>query len=247
MKTSNKLLLGFIFAIFLLTGWFLVTAKKYTFDNAEHALSENIISINNNLESFQILNVSGNFEVQLIQGDEEKIEISGDERVLENVTTELNDGVLSLNNNTKQYSLSPVNVILHFKQINEMNFLEGVAFFSHDTIHGNNLSLKNSAGSSGFLTLKVQNLNIHSNLGSSLQIQGNVYFLEIDGSSGAEIDASKLISQNCNVTNTSESIVNVNVTQTLEADVSSGAMLKYSGAPNITKFTTSTEGNIIEN
>lgn len=243
MKTSNKLLLGFL-AVILLSITVFLTAARFT-------LNTDRISGNGKTETktiavppFNQIKVRGKINVYFTQGRGQKIEIKAAENLIPELQTEVEDGELFLHLKSKIGRKDRIYVYITAESINGLSVADGSKFESSNTLSGENLRLDCSSGSEPTISLKYANLDAEISSGAVVTLKGASDMATISESSGAMLGAFELSVKKLKIDQSSESHAQINVTEEISADVTSGAFLEYTGNPSEKNVNSSSGGGI---
>ena len=200
------------------------------------------------VKGFNAIKVSTGIDLYLKMSDTEEVKIVADDDIIDNIKTEVKDGVLHIymkktnwfnwggNKTRKAY--------VRVKELNSIRASSGSDVQSDNTLEGESLEVKASSGSDVQLDIVYKNFSIDASSGSDAKISGKVKKLEAEASSGSDIKAHELESQICKVRASSGSDISVNVTDELYARASSGADIKYYGNPKVRDTDESSGGDV---
>ncbi|MGQ8337312.1 head GIN domain-containing protein [Sunxiuqinia sp. A32] len=200
-----------------------------------------------NVKSFHAIKVSSGIDLYLTQGNSEKVVINADPDIIDDIITEVRDGVLHIylernfnwgwNNSRKAH--------VTFDDLEALNASAGSDVYSENSFNLNELKIHASSGSDVKLTdLKAKEIWLETSSGSDAKLSGQTDSFEASASSGSDIDAGNLESKYCKVRVSSGSDATVFVTENLKANASSGGDIRYRGNPEYKDVHESSGGDI---
>ncbi|MCK4608102.1 MAG: DUF2807 domain-containing protein [Gammaproteobacteria bacterium] len=226
MKTSNKMLLTVIVALFLGVVVATVIVKLNTkplFPKAHGKLvfyakhgvigDGKIISKTYIPSSFSTINIGGNSNVIIKSGPKPKVLIATDSNLIPHFQVYVNDNTLYIQEERKILARpsQPVKLVITTPELQKLN-IGGMAQIHATNLHGQAIILNLSGSSKCYFSGKV-----------------NVAEINVRGAS--DIDAADLIANNVKVNSAGESHIVVNVNHQLEVNVRGSASVKYYGNP----------------
>ena len=94
------------------------------------------------------------------------------------------------------------------------------------------------------LNIESDNISATSSSGSSINVQGKALKVQTTASSGASVDAGKLLANEVNADVSSGGSINVHPIVTLKAEASSGGHINYDITPKTIEKKSSSGGSI---
>lgn len=191
---------------------------------------------NRKVSDFTAIKVSSGIDLYLTKGDAEKVTIVADEDFINDIVTEVKDGILKIYMKDRPFKWfgnwsKELKAYVTVKTLERISASAGSDVVSENTITGNNLKVDISSGSDLKMEVEVENLSLESSSGSDAALSGRAKNFKANASSGSDIDASDLKTKICDVEVSSGSDASVNVSDELVAHASSGGDIKYSGDP----------------
>jgi len=197
------------------------------------------------LDSFKIVNVFGNMEVQLLKADKERMVINSQEVDVSKISSRLEKNELRISMNNDLFSASKkVLIKLYYKKMVEINCTGGASIVSDDIIKGDKLNFNAASGGNISLNLDVNILEASVGQGSVISLQGNVNYQKVNANLGGTYDAFELISDDAVVKANTGGKVKVYAAKLLDASAYTKGYVGYKGKPEKTNFDTSTGGEI---
>jgi hypothetical protein len=243
MKTSNKLLLGFLCLILVGILAFGIFARA-NFDKDSIKGNGKTSSVSRNLPSFNKVHTKGRLKVFLSQGGNTQLKINADENLIPLVNSEVENGELKLRLTKRIGSGENVEVYLTAdSNLNEIE-IEGRSHVETTTeLKGEKLNIKTTAGGTGKLQVKYHELFNESSAGGNLTLLGVSNIATFIFTSGGNLDAEELTVNEATANGASGGTASLNVTKKLNIDVSSGAHLTYKGDASLGEAQQSSGGS----
>lgn len=242
MKTSNKLLLGFLILILLSITAFLIVVKLYDTPAIEGNGIERTSTISPG--TFDRVDVKGKFDVYLTQGAPNKVVIKGDENLIPLVESIVEKNALQISLKKRIRRNNRIKVFVTVKSIKGLTISKGTYVETPSGLNGDKLEIESSSGSYGKISLNYKYLNVAISSGAELTISGDANTASLEYSSGGSMKAGGLKTKKCNVEGSSGGHGEISVSEELDVAVSSGAHLTYEGSPRVTNFDASSGGSI---
>lgn len=243
MKTSSKLLLTALVIILItilsILIWLRTNINEYTITPSGKEVTNSIV-----LEKFNSLNISGNFEVTIINDSSYKANYSVDENFLEYIEFENIDNTLYIKIKKGLGLKKNIKLELSVGSLSKIVLSAGASVIKSQKIIEENLELNLSSGS--FLKLEIDVSSLSSNIssGSELILLGKAENTSFNISSGSDLDANELITENATINTSSGSDAKINVNNTLNATASSGSSIYYKGEASVVSSNISSGGEL---
>lgn len=182
-------------------------------------------------DDFVRINASRGLDVYITKSKRISLEVEADENLHELIETEVRNGTLYITASKNIYSASAKKIHLSVNNINGINVNSGAEVYSENTISTDKLVINTSSGAHAKMDLRVGELTCESSSGSEIKIAGETNYLHASSSSGSDIDAYNLVAKSCKAQASSGSGIHVNVTESIDANASSGGNIRYKGNP----------------
>ncbi len=235
-KIFSRLTIIFFFCIFI------VFSQTSCISIIRATGSGNITTQDRAVSGVDSITVSAGMNLYLEQADSEKLTIEAEENILPLVVTHISDGNLVIRYERIIFgsiiARKPVNIYLAVKDIDKINLSSGAKLES-ELLKTDSLALDLSSGSSGKISAEIRDLACNLSSGANLAISGKAVSQDIRLSSGASYEAKELVCDHAKVNISSGSSATINVIESLDATVSSGATVRYAGQPQISSNITS--------
>ena len=195
-------------------------------------------------EKFTKISVSRGIEVIVEQANSVSVEVEADQNLLSHITTKVENGTLEITSDVNIYSADVEIVRVKIPVIDGLEATSGSNIKSSGTLKSTNTAtkiiVKTSSGSEIDTSLEMDAIDAEATSGSTITLSGKTLKLSASSSSGSDLNAENLLSNEINADATSGSSLNVHPLVSLYAKASSGASIDYDGTPkNISKEETS--------
>jgi hypothetical protein len=173
--------------------------------------SGKLVTEKREVSEFENVEVSGNFEVEIVVRKNFTIEVEADDNLLPLIKTEINGNTLEIEREARFSSSQPVKIRVSAPNIENLD-VSGVSKV-------NVVSIEN------------ENLKIDTSGASSVKVQGKTIHLTVDMSGASKVDTKDLISTNVSIDGSGASGGNISVAEKLSADLSGASHVNYFGNP----------------
>jgi len=198
----------------------------------------------NSDESFNSIEVSAGIDLFLTQSDSPRISVQADENIQELIITEIENETLKIYMDKSTHHVASKKVVVNFITIEQIKASSGSDVFSTNTLKVPSLDLSTSSGSEMKLSVETQFIDSNSSSGSLITLEGNTKEFIGNASSGSQLNASKLITEICEVKASSGADLSVNCVEEFNASASSGAHIKNYESSIKTSVKSSSGGSI---
>lgn len=200
-------------------------------------------------DNFDAISVSSGIDATLVKGNTNEVEITASGVDLDKVTVNVKRGKLEIGLKQKWWSSwgkrKNIDVVITYtSELEGIYASSGSTVESHQTIKADELSLKTSSGANIDLDIDANDVDIELSSGATMDLSGYANKAQIDLSSGAGLDAYDLEGEKIEIDGSSGASASIHVTESLDADVSSGASVKYKGNPSDTSIDKSSGGSV---
>ncbi len=191
------------------------------------------------VSNFSYIEVSGVFKVFIRTGDKAALTIVADDHVINNVETEVDNGVLEIELDSEWWeSNNNIKVLEAYITVTELKGMDisgACVVETKNTLSGNNIEIEASGASKINAKLSYTSVELDLSGASKLELTGNCGELFIEGSGASMINAAHLQAKNVNVDVSGASKVSVHATNKLNIDASGASKISYKGNPSIKK------------
>ena len=187
---------------------------------------------------FTKIEMDGGATVILVQGNEHSIKVEGTQRIVDQLRTEVKDGVLVIDyRDRKLFELWAENptLTITFKDLSDFR-MDGGVELKADDLNLEKINFTINGGASVRLNnLVVNTLNMSLAGGGDIHVFGVAENLTIDVSGGTNFEAGDLKCANVSVKIAGAGNVEVWVTDKLNLDLAGAYSVSYWGSPEITQ------------
>ena len=184
---------------------------------------------------YDAIYVSGWYEVLLVEGKEGKITLEGKASILENITTEVENGKLRVewdkSASTSLFrSMSKIKIIIPVEDINEVQLSGSGSVVRETKLRSENLKAKLSG--SGTLDLQVETSSITSGISGSgnVILSGQTKEFEAHVSGSGDIKAYALTAEDVTASISGSAKVKVHANNSVTARISGSGNVRYMGS-----------------
>ncbi len=180
--------------------------------------SGNVITKDIAIKSFNELDASGIFNLQLSQGDKETVRIEADDNLMDLFIVE-NEGStlkISMKKNSNFNSKKHLRVYVTFKTLKTMNLSMVGGTSSDDKLKFADLKLKNQSVGSVNLNMTLQTLNLENESVGSVKLEGSAENAVVKNNSVGSINAGNFVVQKMDIENNGVGSATVNAEKELK-------------------------------
>ncbi|MFD2513965.1 head GIN domain-containing protein [Pontibacter locisalis] len=189
------------------------------------------------VSGFEGVDVSGGFYVEIVQGSNEGLKLEAEENLLDNIKTEVKNGVLHIYNDKSLSSTKGMKAYITVKELNKIDISGGVKVVGKSTFRTNTMNIDMSGGSKVALAVEAKQLRADMSGASKVELAGKADDVSLEMSGASNVDASELEAKNVKVGASGASKVKVFAKDTLAIDASGASAIYYKGTPSITAET----------
>ena len=230
MKTSKILLLAALALVLVGITTLLITFKITTLNNcieAQGALVEREFKT----DSFSGITINSKFDVEITQDTLQKVTIRAEENLIDNFSVVVKDGQLKVSRIYCMKKNRNTLVKISVDTLAQLKVQTGGKIKSTNTIKGENIEMEISSGGSAEMKLAYSSIVCNLSAGAMGILEGYANSFKSDMNSGSTLKAGKLVTKTCNLSANSGAMAEVNVTDQLTVEASSGANVHYRGNP----------------
>lgn len=197
----------------------------------------NIQTQTRKVSDFKGIDVSGGFTVEITQGSSESLRLEAEENLLDNIKTEVRNGVLHIYNDKGITSSKGMKAYITVKELNKIDISGGVKVIGKSTFKTNTMNIDMSGGSKVALAVDAKQLKMDMSGASKVELTGKADELIMEMSGASNVDASELEAKDVKVGASGASKVKVFAKDSLAIDASGASAVYYKGSPSITAET----------
>jgi hypothetical protein len=193
--------------------------KNDKYDNKDRIEgSGNVITKDISVNSFDELDASGVFNLQLSQGDKETLRIEADDNLMDLFIVE-NEGstlTIKMKKNSNFNSKKQLKVYVTFKTLKSMNLGMVGGTSSDEKLKFADLKLKNQSVGSVSLNMTLQTLNMENQSVGSVKLEGSAENAVVKNNSVGSINAGNFVVQKMDIENNGVGSATVNAEKELK-------------------------------
>ena len=190
---------------------------------------------------FHSVDLEGSYDVTIVQGPESEVRIETDNNLLQNITTTIKNGELTISSEGNLQPTKGINVTITSPNYNAVN-VEGSSDVKGSTpITSDDLKLALEGSGSFNLEVHAQRLKSQIEGSGDITLSGNAgkHSIEIDGS--GDLSAGNLTADTTKIEIDGSGDASVNVANRLDASISGSGSIRYKG--DVKDVHTSIEGS----
>lgn len=180
---------------------------------------------------FDELSVSGSITLHAVKGTEPKLEIKVKGTTLNKVVANLEARRLKIKMKPGIYKDAKVEIKLVYTDLRELVANNGAEILLDSVINASFFTVKANTGADITLQVNVESIEMGVSEGSSIHVSGKTQKQDSKAVSGGHIDAVHLESTYAYAKANTGGVVDITVTDELEADIGTGGKLNYEGKP----------------
>ena len=242
MKTTNKLLLGLLIAS-LLAILSLMVYAKVSFKDSFVELSGKNVTLEEQIEPFTHLEVSGLLGIYYTQGETTGFRMEGDSALVALVEIKQAGNKLDIKLDGKKVN-KRVNIYLQNPELNDLKVVAGSRFVSENQLTSNNLDVEVVAGGNAEIDGIFEQLKVSTVAGGRSKLSGKADKATMEGTAGSILNAYDLESNYCDVNAVAGAKVEVLVIKELRANATAGGIIRYKGSPELKEVNASAGGRL---
>jgi len=200
-----------------------------------------------NLDYFNKVSARSNVKVKLIHSNEHKVifKFSGEDD--DNVITTVKNDELVVKVKKNKFgwnNKAKAAVKVYYTDLKSIEAKAGASIKAEESIQTSELDVVVSSGSVVDIEVEAELIDVEVLSGARALIEGKSTNGRFDASSGAHIDALRLICDNAKAEASSGASIKLHVNKKLAADATSGGMIKYRGDVEQTNIDSGWSGQI---
>jgi len=223
MKTTNRE----FFSVFALILLLLIASCNVIGEKG----NGNILRQERKVAAFTGIDVSGAFNVTLTQGTTQSVIIEADDNLLDLIKTEVKGNTLEIDTREPIHSAKSLKIFITFTDLSSIEVSGAVDVASQGRLKLTDLSFDGSGATDSKLDLDVQKLKIDCSGGSKIRLSGMAKDVDVDVSGAVDLFAFELPAENYKISISGAGKAEVNVSKSLNVDISGAATVRYKGSP----------------
>jgi hypothetical protein len=204
-----------------------------------------VISSDRNLSGFNSVKSCCGIDVILTQSDTEAVRVEADDNLQQYIKTEVTNNVLNIRRDSKSNLISKnIKVYVNAKDLVNIETSSGSRLETTNQIVAENMELASSSGAGINLDIKSKNIRCSASSGAGITINGQAVTFDVSSSSGSHVKAQDLSTETCKADVSSGGYINLNVTNEIAAEASSGGHVSILGNPKSRNVNKSSGGDV---
>ncbi len=140
-----------------------------------------------NVSDFKGIDVSGGFDVTLVQGNTESVTLTAQENLFDHITVKVENGTLRIYTRNNIMSTREMKARITFKNINALKVSGGGDVFSETPINAEALDVNVSGGGDLRSVINSEELRCHITGGGDAELEGKTRDYHLDVSGGGDM------------------------------------------------------------
>lgn len=142
-----------------------------------------------NVTDFKGIDVSGGFDVNLVQGEEEKVILSAQENLFEYITVRVENGMLKIYTENNLMPTKGLRAKIYLKSIQNLNVSGGGDVVASNPLELQNIDIKLSGGGDIKLPVKAGSMRCDISGGGDAEFNGQIDKLDVNMSGGGDLNS----------------------------------------------------------
>ena len=195
------------------------------------------------LANFSSLNIKGDFEVIVKQGDTYEMTMSGSGKSIRNINSNVNSNQLNIRASNTAYDLNDVTIEIIVEDIESLDVSQGanVKFENADL---SRLRISTDKDSRALINGKIDRVQVASYGRSRVDLEGTMDSLAVDLNDGSRLYAYEADIKEAKVFTEEESRARLTVNEYLSVEASGFSSVRYKGNPEVDVIDKSTSASI---
>lgn len=184
--------------------------------------------------AFNEVDVSGNLEIVLMQG-EPGLKVIADENLHELIETEVQGDRLIIRTTKNIRDYKKLEIYLSSAEFEKIEVSGAVSISSNGTLRGDDLELGSSGAADVKVSLDYDDLSCELSGASELELKGSSRTVSVRSSGASNLKLFDLEVRIMRLDLSGASEARINVSHELSVEASGASMIRYRGSPKITK------------
>lgn len=206
-----------------------------------------VVTENRIVEDFTGVSVSESIILELVQGDDKSVVVQADENFIDNVRTEVIDGVLivEMTEDCMLWTTKPVVVKVSTPKIDYIKASESATLKGKSVIAADVMTIKSLTSANVEMSLLARELYVRSSTSSDVDLMGRSESLDLRASTSSEVDVFKLPVKIADVGVSTSASVEVFASDYLNATAHTSGRINYWGEPEL-DIDVATSGRVVQ-
>ncbi|HOI31465.1 MAG: DUF2807 domain-containing protein [Bacteroidales bacterium] len=184
-----------------------------------------------NVGNFTSLDISGAFEVFLVQGSTTEVVVEADEDIIDRIITKVDDHELNIYLKGTVRSFKKMKVYITFNELEGIDLSGAVQLTGGNNLQFNRLDLELSGACDVAFDLEAQIIDLDLSGASKLKLNGNVENIKAECSGASKLHLVDLKAAHIDFDSSGASTAEFWVTESLNVDGSGASNVRYKGEP----------------
>lgn len=190
------------------------------------------------------INVSSNLDVTIIPSDSCRVVLVADENLLDIIHCDILDGTLKIFAEKNIRMAKSKEIRVYSPDITAIHATTRAIVISRDDLLCDDLNLSASTAAEIRMTVNVKALELDASTGSNIDLDGTAGYLNVNAGTAADINAFDLKVKEGDILATSAADVRVAISEKARFSASSAADIRYRGEPKVLDSRTGSLGDI---
>ncbi len=233
--------------LFLLTFAFGAThAQNWGWNTKTVRGDGKLITQEREVDGFEGVKACCSLTVEVTPGSTISVRVEAEENLQEYVETKVFGNTLEIGFKDK-VNVQPKRDITVYVTMPKLEMLDASSsadIYTTGEFKGDRLKLESSSGSTVKAMFSGRDVTADVSSGGNIKVAGTADYIEAEASSGGQVHAEDLEAKEADADVSSGGGIEVNVSEKLKADASSGGRVRYSGKPSTVNTDASSGGSV---
>ncbi|MFZ4522546.1 MAG: head GIN domain-containing protein [Bacteroidales bacterium] len=204
----------------------------------------NVLKEVRKVSSFDMIEVSGAFDLIIKQGATEEVTVESDANLLPLIRTEVVGGTLTIETKKPVHHVTIMRVYITVKDLKKIDVSGAVDIKTDGRLTVPELYIDASGASDSKMEIAVQKLTLDCSGASKMRFSGSATDVNMDLSGASDIFGYDLLVENLDIDISGAGNAQVNVSKKIHAEISGAGSVKYKGSPTEIDQSVSGAGSI---
>tara|TARA_R110002124_G_scaffold163743_1_gene331143 strand:+ start:234 stop:974 length:741 start_codon:yes stop_codon:yes gene_type:complete len=196
-------------------------------------------------DDFKSIEVSNSIDLVVEQSDKVQITVEADDNLINSITTKIENGVLIISCDYDSFfDIESKKVTVKMPSIEALRASSASSVSSSNKLRGEEITVRASSAANIKLDLEYDRVDAKASSAGTIAMNGLALSLNSAASSGSDIDADDLFSNEVIATASSGASITINPIVKLKAKATSGSSILYVKTPKSIERKTSSGGSI---
>jgi hypothetical protein len=196
------------------------------------------------LDSFTVIDVSDNVDVEILISKDPKAIVEADENIVEHISVDLQGNTLNISCNKRIRIARSKKVVVYCPELKEIHASSAANVFTGKPVKTDELRIGAESAAKLNISGDFSNMDVNGSSSSDITLNGTTKSLSANMSSAADLNAFELLSEKAVVEVSSASDARINVSKEAHLRASSAGDIVYKGSPSIIESNSSSGADI---